>query len=77
VRNAHKHASPSRVGVHGEISDGTFVLEVTNNGVRGRTRAAGVGLRLAAFEALSAGGLLEFGQRGEDTWQVRLVVPCE
>ena len=77
VRNAHKHASPSRVGVHGEINDGTFVLEVTNNGVRGRTRAAGVGLRLAAFEALSAGGLLEFGQRGEDTWQVRLVVPCE
>ena len=77
VRNARKHASPSRVGVHGGISDGTFVLEVTNNGVRGRTRHTGVGLRLAAFEALSAGGLLEFGQRGEDSWQVRLVVPCE
>lgn len=77
IRNAHKHARPSRVGVRTSTRDGTFVLEVTNNGVRGRARRTGMGLRLAAFEALQAGGLLEFGQRGEDTWQVRLVVPCQ
>jgi len=77
IRNAHKHARPSRVGVRTSTSDATFVLEVTNNGVRGRARRTGMGLRLAAFEALQAGGLLEFGQRGEDTWQVRLVVPCQ
>ena len=33
-----------------------------------------MGLRLAGFEALQAGGLLEFGAR-DDRWQVRLVVP--
>jgi len=77
IRNAHKHARPLRVGVRTSTKDGTFVLEVTNDGVRGRARRTGMGLRLAAFEALQAGGLLEFGQRGEDTWQVRLVVPCQ
>ena len=76
IRNAQKHASASRVAVQTAASDGTFVLAVTNNGVRGRPRRTGMGLRLAAFEALQAGGLLEFGQRGEDSWQVRLVVPC-
>ena len=41
------------------------------------SRAAGMGLRLAGFEALQAGGLLEFGAREGDRWQVRLVVPYE
>ena len=36
-----------------------------------------MGLRLAGFEALQAGGLLEFGAREHDRWQVRLVVPFE
>ena len=36
-----------------------------------------MGLRLAGFEALQAGGLLEFGAREGDRWQVRLVVPYE
>ncbi|MGA2469717.1 MAG: GAF domain-containing protein [Solirubrobacteraceae bacterium] len=75
VRNAHKHAKPTRVGVRTELRDGTFVLEVTNNGVSGSAGIAGMGLRLAGFEALQAGGLLEFGAREDDRWQVRLVVP--
>jgi signal transduction histidine kinase len=76
VRNAHKHAQASRVGVHTELGDGAFVLEVTNDGVAGRQAGiAGMGLRLAGFEALQAGGLLEFGARDGDRWQVRLVVP--
>jgi signal transduction histidine kinase len=78
IRNAHKHASPTRVRVHAENNDGAFVLEVTNDGVKGPPlRRAGMGLRLAALEALQAGGLLEFGVRGEDTWQVRLMVRSE
>jgi hypothetical protein len=35
-----------------------------------------MGLRLAGFEALQAGGLLEFGAH-DGSWQVRLVVPYE
>jgi signal transduction histidine kinase len=75
VRNAHKHARPSRVGVSVGHVDGAFVLEVINDGVVGRTRQAGMGLRLAALEALQSGGVVEFGEREPGTWQVRLVVP--
>ena len=47
-----------------EIADGTFVLEVTNDGVTpDESGQTGMGLRLAGFEALQAGGLLEFGAR--------------
>jgi signal transduction histidine kinase len=77
VRNAHKHAKPSRVGVRIEHGDGAFVMEVSNDGIHGRSRQSGMGLRLAAFEALGAGGVVEFGKRGRDLWQVRLVVPDE
>jgi signal transduction histidine kinase len=75
VRNAHKHARPSRVSVRVDRDDGAFVLEVTNDGVHGRKRHAGMGLRLAALEALQSGGVVEFGERDPGTWQVRLVVP--
>ncbi len=76
IRNAHKHARPTRVGVRTELRDGAFVLEVTNDGAEARPAGiAGMGLRLAGFEALQAGGLLEFGARAGGTWQVRLVVP--
>ena len=75
VRNAHKHATPTRVTVRLSQSDGAFVLEVANDGVLGRSRRAGMGLRLAALEALQSGGVVEFGAREPGTWQVRLVVP--
>jgi signal transduction histidine kinase len=76
IRNAHKHAEPTRVGVRTALRDGAFVLEVTNDGAAGQPAGiAGMGLRLAGFEALQAGGLLEFGARDGGTWQVRLVVP--
>jgi signal transduction histidine kinase len=77
VRNAHKHATPTRVSVRVGRLDGAFFLEVANDGVRGRQRHAGMGLRLAAVEALQSGGVVEFGQRDEGTWQVRLVVPID
>jgi signal transduction histidine kinase len=77
VRNAHKHATPSRVSVRVGRLDGAFVLEITNDGVKDRRRRAGVGLRLAALEALHSGGVVEFGEREPGAWQVRLVVPHE
>ena len=78
IRNAHKHAHPTRVGVRTEVADGNFVLEVTNDGAQpAQDGQSGMGLRLAGFEALQAGGLLEFGAREQDRWQVRLVVPFD
>jgi signal transduction histidine kinase len=80
LRNADKHADPSIVRVHVGSVDGTFVLEVRNDGAsrepRG-TRGTGMGLRLAAVEALGRGALVEFGPEGGDSseWRVRLVVP--
>ena len=43
---------------------------------RAATAGTGMGLRLAAFEALQRGALVEFGPEGQD-WRVRLVVPVE
>jgi signal transduction histidine kinase len=75
VRNAQKHAEPTEVTVRVRRHDGTFVLEVANDGVNGRQRRPGMGLRLAALEALHSGGVIEFGERDPGTWKVRLVVP--
>jgi signal transduction histidine kinase len=75
IRNAHKHATPTRVSVRLAQVDDAFVLEIANDGVLGRGRRAGMGLRLAALEALQSGGIVEFGEREPGTWQVRLVVP--
>jgi signal transduction histidine kinase len=75
VRNAHKHASPTRVSVRVGRADGAFWLEVVNDGVGGAQRRAGMGLRLAALEALQFNGVVEFGERQPGIWQVRLVVP--
>jgi signal transduction histidine kinase len=77
VRNARKHAKPTHVSVRIAWSDGAFALEVANDGVPGGRRHAGMGLRLAALEALQYGGVVEFGEREPGTWQVRLVVPNE
>ena len=75
-RNARKHADAERLTVRTRRFDGTLVLEIENDGVRARrAQGTGVGLRLAALEALQWGGLVEFGERDAGTWQVRLVVP--
>ena len=75
VRNARKHAAPTRMDVRVRDADGAFVLEVVNDGVTGSRGQTGMGLRLAALEALQSGGVVEFGERDQGTWQVRLVVP--
>jgi signal transduction histidine kinase len=77
VRNADKHAHPSRVSVRVGRDDGAFWLEVVNDGVETARRQAGMGLRLAALEALQSNGVIEFGAREPGIWQVRLVVPYE
>src|SRR5918997_2194624 len=77
VRNAHKHARPSKVEVSLERAEDTLVLEVCNDGVSGRPKQTGMGLKLAALEALQAGGIVEFGEREPGTWRVRMAVPVE
>jgi signal transduction histidine kinase len=77
LRNVSKHAQPTRVEVAVARDQDTFTLEVRNDGVTGEhaVRAGGgMGLRLAAFEALQHGGAVESGPVGEDGWRVRLVV---
>lgn len=77
VRNIRKHARARAVAVRVRRDDGLLVMEVENDGVNPRRRAGppGVGLRIAALEAMQAGGLLEFGEREPGFWQVRLVLP--
>ena len=78
IRNASKHADPTEVDVSLQHIDGTFVMEICNDGVHGRPRpASGMGLRLAALEAIQAGGIIEFGEREPGIWRVRLAVPLD
>ena len=56
--------------------DGTFVLEVRNDGARERARAArawACGWR--RWRRSSAAALVEFGPETDGDWRVRLVVP--
>jgi hypothetical protein len=55
----------------------TFSLEVRNDGTSPGAQGAGMGLRLAAFEALQHGGSVEFGAPEAGRWRVRLVVPVD
>jgi signal transduction histidine kinase len=76
VRNAQRHASPSYLAVTTAIEAGTFKMEMVNDGARERSAGAtGMGLRVAAFAALQAGGLLEFGAIPGKRWRVRLIAP--
>jgi signal transduction histidine kinase len=76
LRNAIRHARPTRVSVAVESAVETFSLEVLNDGVEaGPSSGTGMGLRLAAFEALQHGGVMEFGPTGDGGWRTRLVVP--
>lgn len=85
LRNVRKHADPSRVSVAVRRAEDTFTLEVRNDGITGGIAAGvggsgGMGLRLAAFEALQHNGFVEFGPEKTAQppgWRVRLVVPVE
>jgi signal transduction histidine kinase len=76
LRNAEKHARPTDVRIAITTLDGAFALEVRNDGIAARPGAgSGFGLRLAAYEAMQRGGMLEFGTEAGD-WRVRLVLPA-
>lgn len=77
LRNADKHARPTSVQVSVRRTDETFVLEVRNDGAQPGSRGTGMGLRLAAVEALQRGGFVEFGPEDGGQWRVKLVVPLD
>jgi signal transduction histidine kinase len=77
VRNVRKHAHASKVVVRVRQLGGLLALEIENDGVGEGHHVGppGVGLRIAALEALQVGGLLEFGASQPGRWHVRLAVP--
>src|SRR3954454_21311827 len=77
VRNARKHARPTGIDVAVAHDRGALVLQVANDGATGAPRQSGMGLRLAALEALHHGALVEFGPEERGGWRVRLMMPLE
>lgn len=78
LHNAHVHARAARVDVKTRIEDGAFALEIGNERpatAAGSRRQPGMGLQLAALDALQSGAILEFGPADGDRWRVRLVAP--
>lgn len=79
LRNADRHSEPSAIEVSVAAEGGTFTLTVENDGAREdrTTKGGGLGLRLAALEALRYEGMVEFGPLPGRRWRVRLLVPVE
>ncbi|HTQ67347.1 MAG TPA: GAF domain-containing protein [Solirubrobacteraceae bacterium] len=76
VRNAKRHARPHSVRVSTTRTGTAFTLQIVNDGLHdGRPQGAGMGLLVAGFAALQAGGRLEFGPVEEERWRVRLTIP--
>ncbi len=75
LRNVAKHARASSVDVTVSRDADTLTIEIRNDGVLPGARGSGMGLRLAAFEALQHGGVADFGSTDDGGWRVRLVVP--
>ena len=77
LRNAHKHARPSSVRVHVGRVDGTFVLEVRNDGAQPGSRGAPAwACDWPRSRRFSAARSWSSDPRDSD-WRVRLVVPVE
>ena len=79
LRNADRHSRPSAIDIRVSSDGQTFSLAIENDGAGDgqSTRGGGLGLRLAALEALRYEGLVEFGACPGNRWRVRLVVPVE
>ena len=76
LRNVGKHADATGIDIEVAGDEDTVTLLVRNDGLRAGERGAGMGLRLAAFEALQHGGTVEFGEiDGGRRWRARLVLP--
>jgi signal transduction histidine kinase len=77
LRNADRHSQPSQIEIRVASDGDTFSLAVENDGAGDdkEVRGGGLGLRLAALEALRYEGLVEFGAAPGGRWRVRLVVP--
>ena len=77
-RCATSPSTPSPTRVEVSVSLGRRHVHAGGAQRRRRPRAPGgpgMGLRLAAFEALQHGGMVEFGTAEPGHWRVRLVVP--
>jgi signal transduction histidine kinase len=77
VRNARKHALPTAIDVALARDREALILQIVNDGTRPPTERSGMGLRLAALEALHHGALVEFGPEASGRWRVRLMMPLE
>jgi nitrate/nitrite-specific signal transduction histidine kinase len=79
LRNADRHAEPTAIDIRVSSDGQTFSLGIENDGAGDgqTTRGGGLGLRLAALEALRYEGLVEFGACPGRRWRVRLVAPVE
>jgi signal transduction histidine kinase len=77
VRNARKHAHPTGIDVALVQDRNALVLQVVNDGVSPAPARSGLGLRLAALEALHQGAVVEFGPEQSGRWRVRLMMPLE
>jgi len=75
VRNARKHADPTRVAVKASVESGYVWITVQNDGIRPAAGDPGIGLRLLELDADQLGGSVTT-TRLEEKWEVTLTLPA-
>lgn len=77
LRNVDRHSEPTQIEIRVDSDGATFSLAVENDGAGDgkKTKGGGLGLRLAALEALRYEGMIEFGSLPGGRWRVRLLAP--
>jgi signal transduction histidine kinase len=76
IRNAFKHADPTRVNVSVRAPGERVLVDVHNDGVTGGDRGAGtrLGLRLLAMDGARLGYGIEAGPNGAGLWLTTLTL---
>jgi signal transduction histidine kinase len=76
LANAAKHAEASRVDIEVEMTDGSLIVQVADDGVGGADPERGTGLRGLADRVEALGGQLRVWSSAAQGTAVRAVIPC-
>jgi signal transduction histidine kinase len=75
LSNAAKHARPACVRARVSCNNGSFIIDVTDDGAASASQTSGSGLAGMRERAMQCGGSLEAGPHPLGGWQVRASLP--
>jgi signal transduction histidine kinase len=74
VRNATKHANPTRISIAAQRRASVLRVEIRNDGLQASRATPGVGLKLLGVGATQQGGVVHYGEQS-GSWCLKLTLP--